>query len=136
MKQDLHKMQRLFELIDEDGNGVVAWDEFQIAFEDPEIKVQWQALHLESHDCEELFDLLGGSQGEIPTKDFFDGLQKIREDPTSKDIFRLTKYLEELLCMQQHLLTRVEILQCNLDHRRQSTEFQESTIESKTPAEP
>lgn len=93
---ELRNISNLFDMMDTDGDGTLCWDEFKEAFDDPIIVNKWKLLDFRQEDCRELFRLLDNGDGNIDTKEFFDGLRKCKGEAQSKDIFRLQKMLERM----------------------------------------
>lgn len=95
-KKELAEMKGLFELMDGDGDGTLDWDEFEAAFEDPEMSKKWRLLDFKAEDCKELFELLDDGDGGIETGEFFEGLPRMKGQATSRDLMRVAKNLDKV----------------------------------------
>merc|ERR1719330_1751294 len=106
-QENLRGLQALFELMDEDGNGTLSWDEFKKSFEDEAMRSKWMLLDFHPRDCQELFKMLDDGDGEIETDEFFEGLGKMKGVAQSKDMYRLLKGISKL----QNTLVRIHHFQ-------------------------
>merc|ERR1719330_1563454 len=95
-QKNMRSLQVLFELMDEDGNGTLSWEEFQKSFEDEAMRAMWMLMDFHPRDCKELFQLLDDGDGEIETEEFFEGLGKMKGVAQSKDLYRLLKSVAKL----------------------------------------
>mmetsp|Transcript_151 Transcript_151/g.345 ORF Transcript_151/g.345 Transcript_151/m.345 type:complete len:207 (-) Transcript_151:149-769(-) len=95
-QRELNEMKNLFHMIDEDGNGLLDWQEFQQAFTDEAMSRKWRLLDFKPEECLELFDLLDDGDGGIQTDEFFNGLSRMKGTAQSKDLVRLTKKMDRL----------------------------------------
>jgi len=93
---EIKKLNQLFMLMDDNGDGTLSWEEFKEAFENPIVSNKWKLLDYEPEECKELFRLLDPGNGMIPITDFFDGLHRMKGTAQSKDVFRIMKRLEDL----------------------------------------
>lgn len=104
MLKELAEMQNLFLMMDTDGDGHLCWEEFKVAFDDPELSKRWKLLDFQPEECREVFSLLDNGDGNIDTQEFFDGLRKMKGGAQSRDLFRMHKQIEkvkndvEILC--------------------------------------
>lgn len=103
-KRELSKLNQLFVMMDDNGDGTLSWDEFKSAFANEEIRNKWKLLDFQPEECKELFRLLDRGDGLIPIEDFFDGLQRMKGLAQSKDVFRIMKTLEDLIVAVSHVV--------------------------------
>merc|ERR1712176_1012483 len=96
MKQEMRDLEKLFHLMDTDGSGTLTWDEFKESFEIEAVSTKWKLLDFRPQECAELFGLLDDGDGEIETKEFFAGLQRMRGMALAKDVFRLQKSINKI----------------------------------------
>mmetsp|Transcript_136741 Transcript_136741/g.437413 ORF Transcript_136741/g.437413 Transcript_136741/m.437413 type:complete len:116 (-) Transcript_136741:391-738(-) len=78
-----------FNAMDSDKSSTVNWQEFEAAFQDPEVVNRWLLLDFRPADCSELFTMLDDGTGEIETSDFFAGLLRMKGQAQAKDVYRL-----------------------------------------------
>jgi len=93
---ELNTLQDIFQLMDEDGDGTLSWDEFTSAFEDEDIRKQWRLLDVGADECKGLFQLLDEGDGKIETHEFFEGMSAMKGSAQAKDIFRVGKMVEKM----------------------------------------
>jgi len=95
-KKELMDLQSLFSRMDTDSSGTLSWKEFKKSFRDKEMIKKWLIFDFEKDECLELFNLLDGGDGEIDTKEFFEGLHRLKGPASAKDVFRLQKAIDRL----------------------------------------
>lgn len=116
--RELKELEQLFILMDADQSGTLSWDEFQAAFEDETMAKKWKLLDFGPEDCREVFELLDDGAGEIETREFFDGLERMKGSARSKDLFRVAKTQQQLY----NLLSRsMGVLNTNAHYPSPST---------------
>jgi len=93
-KKELKDLHSLFSRVDTDSSGTLSWKEFKKSFRDPVMTKKWLMLDFEPSECQELFNLLDDGDGEIETKEFFEGLRRLRGPASAKDVFRLQKAVD------------------------------------------
>lgn len=118
--QELKELEHLFLMMDADGNGTLSWDEFKASFDDPSMIKKWKLLDFEPEECREVFSLLDDGDGEIETQEFFDGLGRMKGLAQSKDMFRITKSIENLSKVVDGLLESSKLEDKKLAKRRKS----------------
>lgn len=95
-KKTLKKFQELFEMMDEDGDSQLTWDEFDDAFTNPEVAVKLKLLNFKQDDCKLLFNLLDQGDGSLTIDEFFEGLESMKGPAKAKDMFILTKRVQQV----------------------------------------
>jgi len=95
-QKELAELCELFAFMDADGSGTLSWAEFKESFDDPEMSKKWFLLDFQPEECKELFALLDDGDGEIETKEFFEGLGRMKGSAQSKDVYRLQKSVNKL----------------------------------------
>jgi len=110
----LQNIKVLFQMIDIDGNGVLTRNEFESAFEDPEIAMKLKMLDIQPKHCQEIFNLLDSGDGVLSLEEFFEGITAMEGLAQSKDLFKVMKTTE-------HLARRIRRYQSDLSHRAQDT---------------
>mmetsp|Transcript_78795 Transcript_78795/g.139079 ORF Transcript_78795/g.139079 Transcript_78795/m.139079 type:complete len:313 (-) Transcript_78795:215-1153(-) len=105
----LQNIKVLFQMIDMDGNGVLTRNEFETAFEDPEIAMKLKMIDIQPKKCQEIFDLLDGGDGVLSLEEFFEGIIQMEGLAQSKDVFRVMKTTE-------HLSRRIRRYHSELSH--------------------
>jgi len=110
-QEELAHFRHMFELLDVDGNREVTWDEFETAFEDPQLSTNLQLHGISPENCREMFDLLDTGDGAISMEEFFDGITKMEGQAMSADLLRSSKAVESIskLITQQHLELREDL---------------------------
>eukprot|EP00928_Gymnodinium_smaydae_P031802 TRINITY_DN23223_c0_g5_i1.p1 TRINITY_DN23223_c0_g5~~TRINITY_DN23223_c0_g5_i1.p1 ORF type:complete len:617 (-),score=132.74 TRINITY_DN23223_c0_g5_i1:104-1954(-) len=90
----LEQFKTLFQMMDLDGDDELTKEEFETAFETPEVSTKLKLLDFGPDDCRELFYLLDTGDGALSLEEFFSGLTRMEGAATSKDVFRIMKMLE------------------------------------------
>jgi hypothetical protein len=104
-QEELARFKHIFELLDADGNKEVSWDEFETAFEDPELSGKLRLYGIDPENCGKIFDLLDSGDGKISMEEFFEGIARMEGQAQSADLFRSSKEMEKLrrLFLQHHM---------------------------------
>jgi len=97
----LAHFQRVFEELDMDGDGELSWQEFESAFEDPQLAKELRLLGIDADNCREIFDLLDDGDGVLTPKVFFQGLSRMDGTPHAKDLLRTSKMTDLTLKMMR-----------------------------------
>eukprot|EP00930_Biecheleria_cincta_P099840 TRINITY_DN91452_c0_g1_i1.p1 TRINITY_DN91452_c0_g1~~TRINITY_DN91452_c0_g1_i1.p1 ORF type:complete len:634 (+),score=127.78 TRINITY_DN91452_c0_g1_i1:66-1967(+) len=95
-KKTLKKFQELFEMMDEDGDSQLTWEEFDDAFTNPEVAIKLKLLNFKQDDCKLLFNLLDQGDGSLTIDEFFEGLESMKGPAKSKDVFILSKRVQQI----------------------------------------
>merc|ERR1719352_2060408 len=102
-QRHLQEFRTLFDTMDVDGDGQLTWQEFENAFEVPEVATKLKMLDFEPDSCRELFALLDTGDGALSLVEFFDGMSKMDGMAKAKDSFKQLKLTETLhRCLQRH----------------------------------
>mmetsp|Transcript_119296 Transcript_119296/g.337457 ORF Transcript_119296/g.337457 Transcript_119296/m.337457 type:complete len:625 (-) Transcript_119296:173-2047(-) len=91
---ELGNFRALFELIDSDSDGVLTWEEFAAAFENPDVSIKLELLDVKQEDLHDLFALLDTGDGSLSLQEFFEGITRMEGAATAKDVFRIMKTTE------------------------------------------
>lgn len=95
-KQLMDEFRAMFGMVDVSGDGNLTWDEFQDAFEVPEVATKLKMLDFEKSSCHELFSLLDTGDGSLSLGEFFEGIQGMEGPAKAKDSFKLLKHVERI----------------------------------------
>jgi hypothetical protein len=97
-KADLEGLRKIFELVDEDGNGDLTEDEFQKAVkENDEVLWRMRELDLPIDDASRLFSVMDGDGSRSLTlEEFLEGCTKLKGPARSRDMFALTAQADAL----------------------------------------
>merc|ERR1719162_1838409 len=104
----LEQFRVLFEVMDADGDGQLTWQEFENAFEVPEVATKLQMLDFEPESCRELFHLLDHGDGSLSLEEFFEGITNMDGQARAKDTFTLLKVTSTLQKSLQQLANDVQ----------------------------
>lgn len=120
LANDQKILQRMFERIDEDGSGLVSYEELvEGARKDPEFQSRLRVMDIDESDLRQLFDMIDSTgEGEIESSEFIAALSRWVHD--SKTAPRFVKYnVLRSLQMQEELYETVheqfEMLSSRLD---------------------
>lgn len=101
--EELAKFRTLFNEMDIDGDGMLDWGEFELAFENPDVATKLRLLDFEKADCKEVFQLLDTGDGMLSLEEFFEGLTRMQGQAGAKDCFRILKSSESITALlSQH----------------------------------
>eukprot|EP00933_Yihiella_yeosuensis_P028990 TRINITY_DN22734_c3_g1_i1.p1 TRINITY_DN22734_c3_g1~~TRINITY_DN22734_c3_g1_i1.p1 ORF type:complete len:604 (-),score=106.90 TRINITY_DN22734_c3_g1_i1:254-2065(-) len=104
----LEQIRGLFQLIDADGSGGLTRQEFEDAFDVPEVAGKLRMLDIQPQDLRELFHLLDSGDGVLSLEEFFDGITHMEGTAQSKDVFKILKHSEHLHRRLQRGMCRME----------------------------
>eukprot|EP00415_Alexandrium_ostenfeldii_P001167 UN1167 len=90
------RLEDLFHELDDSGDGIVTWDEFQISLGDPVMRQFLATLDLEVGDLEELFRLLDNGTGRVVCSDFVRGINTIRGQAKNIDLLTLVNLTKQM----------------------------------------
>mmetsp|Transcript_44281 Transcript_44281/g.103365 ORF Transcript_44281/g.103365 Transcript_44281/m.103365 type:complete len:224 (+) Transcript_44281:2-673(+) len=90
------KVKRLFQTIDDSGDGTLNLEEFSKLVQSPKLKFWMSQLELEYHDLLSLFEFLDNGDGEITLMEFIEGAARLRGGAKALDIWRIETKLEVL----------------------------------------
>lgn len=99
------KVKKLFETMDDTGDGCLNLEEFQKLAQSPKLKFWMSQLELEYHDLMSLFEFLDNGDGQITPTEFIEGASRLRGSAKAVDIWRLETKLEVLLGEVLHRVT-------------------------------
>ncbi|CAJ1424260.1 unnamed protein product [Effrenium voratum] len=91
------KVKRLFQTIDDSGDGAINLEEFSKLVQSPKLKFWMSQLELEYHDLLSLFEFLDNGDGEITLMEFIEGAARLRGNAKALDIWRIETKMEVLL---------------------------------------
>jgi len=91
------KVRKLFNSMDETGDGCLNLEEFQKLAQSPKLKFWMSQLELEYHDLLSLFEFLDNGDGEITPAEFIEGASRLRGSAKAVDIWRLETKVEVLM---------------------------------------
>jgi len=96
-RDELANVKTLFGLIDLDSDGVITYQEFEAAFQDPELSMKLKLLDIDLEELHDIFRLLDTGDGSLDLEEFFEGLTKMDGLARSKDLFKVAKNVETIL---------------------------------------
>lgn len=91
------KMNKLFNALDQEGDGFLDKDEFMQIIQDPRMISLLSALELEIHDAELVFDLTDDGDGKMSADEMAFGFSRLKGNARSVDILALTSLTREAL---------------------------------------
>jgi hypothetical protein len=87
----------VFKEIDDSGDGLVTWDEFEQIIHDQRVLTWLAALDLDVHQCESLFWLLDDGDGKISFQEFVEGVHRLKGTARSVDLITMAKQQTDML---------------------------------------
>jgi len=101
LKEELNKklfktFQQLFLQMDDDDDGTLTADEFDVAFNTPDVARKLKLLNFKREECVELFHLLDEGDGCLTLEEFFYGLQQMKGEASAKEVYVLSKIVERI----------------------------------------
>lgn len=91
-----NKVRRLFQTMDETGDGTLNFEEFSKLVTSPKLKFWMSQLELDYHDLLSLFEFLDNGDGEITLSEFIEGATRLRGQAKALDVWRLETKVELL----------------------------------------
>ncbi|CAE7451133.1 CACNA1H, partial [Symbiodinium pilosum] len=107
-KDYTHKLEELFRLADDDGDGNLSRDEFNETMSLPSVQHYLRTLDMSMQDCRPLFDILDDGDGLITITEFVRGLSQIKGQARAVDIVILQR--ENAKLMTECRKIRVELI--------------------------
>eukprot|EP00747_Dinoflagellata_sp_TGD_P220525 gnl/TRDRNA2_/TRDRNA2_92494_c0_seq1.p1 gnl/TRDRNA2_/TRDRNA2_92494_c0~~gnl/TRDRNA2_/TRDRNA2_92494_c0_seq1.p1 ORF type:complete len:703 (-),score=113.70 gnl/TRDRNA2_/TRDRNA2_92494_c0_seq1:204-2312(-) len=97
-KQYVEHLRTLFVNMDNDGNGIISFEEFEHHLGDAEVQACFAALELETADAVKLFHLLDEeSTGRVSFEAFVDGCMRLKGNAKSLDLGKLMHTVANLV---------------------------------------
>ena len=106
-----HKLQELFRLADDDGDGNLSREEFVETMSLPSVQHYLRTLDMSVQDCRPLFDILDDGDGLITIAEFVKGLSQIKGQARAVDIVILQRENAKLLTECQKIRKDIHCLQ-------------------------
>ncbi|CAJ1367651.1 unnamed protein product [Effrenium voratum] len=91
------KVKKLFQSMDEGGDGALNLQEFAKLANSPKLKFWMSQLELEYHDLLSLFEFLDNGDGQITLTEFIEGAARLRGSAKAIDVWRLETKMEVLM---------------------------------------
>jgi len=101
------KLMALFKALDDSGDGMLSRDEFEAMGTDPQLQAWMNALDINVHDLEGLFDLLDSGDGYVSVDEFLTGAQRLQGVAKNIDM--------------AHLMVTVSRLEKNVQQLRENS---------------
>lgn len=96
--KQLEELTDLFGMMDDNGDGTLAWSEFKAGMRNTEIKARWKGLNITPDEAKSCFVMLDREgRGEVPIDDFFEGLKRMQGQAQAQDLFYVGLLLQDLL---------------------------------------
>ena len=119
VEHQLRSLTKLFQKMDDEGNGSLTLAHFEKHFQDEEVKVLFEALELGATDAWTLFLSLDHNEDyQILPEEFLEGCLRLRGTAKAIDIFMLRRqigklalHLSETACSQQQLAQKLADIQ-------------------------
>eukprot|EP00434_Breviolum_minutum_P014696 symbB.v1.2.012960.t1/scaffold906.1/size153294/5 len=90
------KVRKLFQHMDDSGDGALSLDEFAKLVQSPKLKFWMSQLELEYHDLLSLFEFMDNGDGQITLTEFIEGSTRLRGSAKALDVWRLETKVEVL----------------------------------------
>ena len=122
----MRSLTKLFQKMDDEGNGSLTLTHFEKHFQDEEVKVLFEALELGATDAWTLFLSLDHNEDyQILPEEFLEGCLQLRGTAKAIDVFMLRRQINKLIMhMTETALTQQHLVQTLAD--MQSAEQQSS----------
>jgi len=92
----IKSLDRLFNALDESGDGAITWDEFESVLTDEKMKAWFAAIEVDAHELSSLFELLDDGDGQILRDEFIDSIKKLKGPAKSTDLLSLRRECRKL----------------------------------------
>merc|ERR1711862_884448 len=71
-------LEKLFEVLDESGDGMISLPEFESVVNDPRVRTWFDAIDVDARLATKLFAMLDDGDGHISIQEFSDGIKSIK----------------------------------------------------------
>lgn len=96
-KRNMKDLKSIWEVLDEDGSGLVTTEEFDAAFEIPECRDKFFLLGFDEEEMKQLFRVLDtDGEGELSVQEFLKGMVQVQGDCDSRSMLMATKSFEKV----------------------------------------
>jgi len=92
-----HRLETLFEALDEDGDGMLSPEEFESAMSLTSVQQYMQALDVRMSDCQCLFTILDDGDGRITIAEFCKGLKQVKGQARAIDMVVLQHETDKVM---------------------------------------
>jgi len=92
----IKRLRRVFEMLDESGDGFVCWEEFEPVLKTDQMKCLMSSLEIDVADLETLFNLLDGGEGMISAQEFISGLQSMKGNAKALDVITMQSIVKRI----------------------------------------
>jgi len=107
----LQEMKELFQEMDKEGCGSISLDTIQEFLQDARVESYFQALGLEPHDTERLFDHLDDdNSGEVSLDEFLQGCLRLRGQARSIDVYSVMHDVRSLTTKFEELMDSLRVV--------------------------
>lgn len=76
--QYVKKLEKVFQAIDETGNGMISQSQLSSVLQDPIVRAYFQTLELDVHEGAALFHIIDNGDGEVTLEEFIDGILRCK----------------------------------------------------------
>merc|ERR1719379_2003703 len=85
----LKNLERLFQVLDESGDGIITLEEFESVLDDKRVRNWFAAIEVDVGEASELFCILNNGDGQIELNDFIRGMKTIKGCAKGTDMWSL-----------------------------------------------
>eukprot|EP00434_Breviolum_minutum_P020198 symbB.v1.2.017811.t1/scaffold1395.1/size121899/3 len=104
------KLEELFQVVDNDGDGSLTQEEFIAALSLPNVQRYLTSLDVRIQDCRPLFDILDDGDGHITIAEFCKGLMQLKGQARALDIHMLHRENSKVLQKCQDIYHQVTLV--------------------------
>merc|ERR1712151_633363 len=98
----IKRVKKMFNTLDESGDGFVSWDEFKPLLTDPSLRLMLSTLELDAKDAEMLFTLLDDGDGMLSADEFVQGAQNIKGTAKALDLVAVLNIVRRIETTMSH----------------------------------
>jgi len=109
-EKSARKLQQLFSLIDETGDGAISLEEFKQMAHIPEVQMHFAALDLQIEEVCDLFSMLDAGNGQVNYDEFCAGIMRLKGQARSLDVVSTMRDCRVILRKCVDLERRVEAI--------------------------
>ncbi|CAE7646425.1 TPC1B, partial [Symbiodinium pilosum] len=95
--QYVKKLERVFQAIDETGNGMISQAQLSAVLQDPIVRAYFQTLEVDVHEGAALFHIIDNGDGEVTLEEFIDGILRCKGPARAIDQVAMRADLKQLL---------------------------------------
>jgi len=105
------KLHKVFNKLDDSGDGYVTWEEFRPLLTDKRLQTYLHSLQIDTHDLHLLFEMMQSSDGTLDIHEFVNSLSRVKGPSKSIDVLKLQTMCGKMDKKVSSLLGAIKVLE-------------------------